>query len=263
MQPLKPYWPTSGAILWVSPSAAVSSLEKTDIYTFGREALCEGQPRNMALFDANTHPDFCLIQPEKEGHSIKVDQIRALIEWSEGRPQIASRKVAIIYPADTLNIQAANALLKTLEELPVDSLFILICSRIAALPATIVSRCHIIRDRVSISALEMEGDPLAEQVMHDLKALRRLEAEPTTVATAWLKKDINQILYWIIVIFNDFLKKAAETGKLAKTKNSFAFLDTVFDAKRAIQDKTNANEQLLIETLLIQYVLNSKEPILK
>jgi DNA polymerase-3 subunit delta' len=249
-------WPKSGAILWVGHS---NSIEKTDGYAFGREALCEGHSRSLSLFEAKTHPDFYLIQPEKQGQSIKIDQIRALIEWAQAKPQISQRKVAIIYPADALNIQAANALLKILEELPLDSLFILMTAHISALPLTIVSRCHIIRDRVSIVPPQAQDDPVAQQVIHDLKALRRLEAEPTSVATAWLKKDINQILYWVIVVFNNFLVKAAENGKLTQTQSSFTFLDAVYDAKRAIQDKSNANEQLLIETLLIQYVLNLKE----
>jgi len=61
------------------------------------------------------------------------------------RPLIGERKICLIDDADRLTIGAANALLKTLEEPPGHSLFILVTSRLHALPITIRSRCQALR----------------------------------------------------------------------------------------------------------------------
>jgi hypothetical protein len=86
------------------------------------------------------HPDLHWVQPE--GSVIKVDDIRALAGFAIGTRQIAPCKVAVIEAAESMNLNAANALLKTLEEPPADTYLLLTTSRPARLPATIVSRCQ-------------------------------------------------------------------------------------------------------------------------
>ena len=86
------------------------------------------------------HPDLHWVAPE--GSVIKVDDIRALAGFAVGTRQIAASKVAVIEAADTMNLNAANALLKTLEEPPADTYLLLTTSRPSRLPATIVSRCQ-------------------------------------------------------------------------------------------------------------------------
>ncbi|MBU2546311.1 MAG: DNA polymerase III subunit delta' [Pseudomonadota bacterium] len=94
------------------------------------------------LMAAETHPDFHLVQPEAEGKAIKIDQVRALIEYSYKTPQISAWKVIVIAPADAMNINAANALLKTLEEPVSNTQLLLVTARPMALLATIRSRCQ-------------------------------------------------------------------------------------------------------------------------
>lgn len=100
-----------------------------------------GQCRQCQLIAANSHPDVRVYSPEKS-RMVKVDQIRALSTFAVASPQVAHRKVAIVDRADQLNINAANALLKTLEEpLPDVTLLLLQESGRPVLP-TIRSRCQ-------------------------------------------------------------------------------------------------------------------------
>ncbi len=91
--------------------------------------------------DLNTHPEIKIIQPE-DG-KIKIDQIREAIKFL----QLTSKKgkVLIIDEAESMNLEASNALLKTLEEPPLKSMIILITSNKNKLLPTIVSRCKTIR----------------------------------------------------------------------------------------------------------------------
>jgi DNA polymerase-3 subunit delta' len=89
--------------------------------------------------DAGTHPDFLVI--ESEGEEIKVDAIRKLEEVLSLKAYEAGTKVVIVDDAERMNIHAANAFLKTLEEPPSGSLIILVSSSPDRLPETIRSRC--------------------------------------------------------------------------------------------------------------------------
>jgi len=72
---------------------------------------------------------------------INVDQIRQLIDRFYQASHISQRRVALIFPADRMNVNAANALLKLLEEPPENTHLLLVTADASALPATIRSRC--------------------------------------------------------------------------------------------------------------------------
>ena len=90
------------------------------------------------------HPDVVVIEPGDSG-SIKVDPIRDVIDRSGYRPFEGRRRVVIIDEADALVPQAQNALLKTLEEPPSLSVFILVSARADSLLPTVQSRCPRLR----------------------------------------------------------------------------------------------------------------------
>ena len=106
-----------------------------------------GTCRSCQQIEARTHPDFFVIEPDQEQatQQIKIEQVREIEHQIMYRPLIGERKICLIDNADCMTIGAANALLKTLEEPPAHSLFLLIASRAAALPATIRSRCQALR----------------------------------------------------------------------------------------------------------------------
>jgi DNA polymerase-3 subunit delta' len=96
-----------------------------------------------------SHPDLILVQPEIREKKVKKEidilHIRELISRLSYRPYEAQRIVAIIDGADSMNVPAANAFLKTLEEPPGDTVIIMIASNMAGLLPTIVSRLRAVR----------------------------------------------------------------------------------------------------------------------
>lgn len=124
---------------------------------------CEG----CRWFAAGSHPDVRLIEPEaiarrpahadeeegegeeggrkrgarKPSSEIRVDEIRALADFVNLGSHRGGRRIAILHPAEEMNANAANALLKSLEEPPAGAMFILVSHRPARLLPTIRSRC--------------------------------------------------------------------------------------------------------------------------
>ena len=94
------------------------------------------------LFTAGSHPDVTYLEPEEKGKAIKIDPVRKLCESLSKTAQQGGWKVAIIAPAEAMNINAANALLKNLEEPQGKTLLILVSHRPSRLSATIRSRCQ-------------------------------------------------------------------------------------------------------------------------
>lgn len=94
---------------------------------------------------AGTHPDIREIAPTGKGRIIRIEFIRELQNTLALRPVHSRYKVAILDDADRLNMESANALLKTLEEPPDHSLIVLITSRPNHLLPTLLSRCIRVR----------------------------------------------------------------------------------------------------------------------
>src|SRR5215203_242773 len=107
-------------------------------------------------FAASSHPDYREVLPEilrpeaettaagerKPSQQISVDDIRGLHDFVNLTAHQTGGKTIVLYPAETLNVNAANALLKSLEEPPGNTRFMLISHRPSYLPATIISRCQ-------------------------------------------------------------------------------------------------------------------------
>ena len=96
--------------------------------------------------ERGVHPDVPIVEPGDNG-SIKIDQVRDIVERAAYRPFEGRRRVVIVDEADALVPAAQNALLKTLEEPPPSSIFILVTSRPDVLLPTVRSRCPQLRFR--------------------------------------------------------------------------------------------------------------------
>jgi DNA polymerase-3 subunit delta' len=106
-----------------------------------------GTCRSCVQITAGSHPDVLIVQPDPEqaNPQIRIERIRDIEQQTIYRPLVGRFKTIVIDDADRMTLGAANALLKTLEEPPSHSLFILVTSRPYVLPATIRSRCQAVR----------------------------------------------------------------------------------------------------------------------
>src|SRR5450759_1208875 len=135
---------------------------------FAQSLLCQhpdesafacGKCPSCHWFEQGSHPDFRLLQPEtlsqesedsedvkpasgkKPSKQISVDQIRGLADFFGMSAHQGGRRVVVIHPAEAMNTNAANALLKNLEEPSQGLLFILVSHKPQQLLPTILSRC--------------------------------------------------------------------------------------------------------------------------
>jgi DNA polymerase-3 subunit delta' len=135
-------------------------------------------------FANGTHPDFRMLAPPVDGEPaadgedapaksketkaspwISIEQVRELHDFIHVSSHRGGRKVIIVSPAEALNVAAANALLKSLEEPPPQTHFILISHRPHRLMRTIISRCRQLS--LQVPALPVAASWLAEQGIKD------------------------------------------------------------------------------------------------
>jgi DNA polymerase-3 subunit delta' len=129
----------------------------------GGEIDCCDNCRPCQLIDNLNFADLLFIKPD--GTQIKIETVRGVIDFLSMSPYEARIKSVIIDDADKLNISAANALLKTLEEPSEDSLIILITERPDMLPDTIRSRCV----RIPFTPLSEEESSEVIKQMSDIR----------------------------------------------------------------------------------------------
>lgn len=186
-----------------------------------------GQCKSCSLLTAGSHPDNYILEPEEADKAIKVDQVRDLVSFVVQTSQMGGRKVVLIEPVESMNINAANALLKSLEEPSGDTVLLLVSHQPSRLLPTIKSRCvqqacplpgeavsiawlaKALPERNDDERLELltlaAGSPLAavnlqaqgvrEQralVVDGVKKLLKGQQSPTQLAEGW--KDISLLL---------------------------------------------------------------------
>jgi len=125
----------SGLALWAAQVALCDN---------PREAPC-GRCASCELFLAGNHPDLRAVTVEDKATVIKVEQVRELCGALALTSYRGGRKVGLLDPADKMNINSFNALLKTLEEPPEETLLVLAVTQLERLPRTVISRCQRIR----------------------------------------------------------------------------------------------------------------------
>jgi DNA polymerase-3 subunit delta' len=200
-------WPH--AVLVAGPSGIG---KRVLAYWLARALLCEspladgtpcGSCASCGYAAAGQHPDLRIIDTveliddeAKTVDWIVVDRIRTLVHWAELTSHRGGAKVAIIDPAERMNLPAANALLKTLEEPPASTFFLLVSHHPGRLPATIVSRCQRIeaprptaaqgRDWLAAQGIRDGGRLLAQASGAPLVARALADAAYQSERTVWL-----------------------------------------------------------------------------
>ncbi|WP_156775655.1 DNA polymerase III subunit delta' [Peribacillus muralis] len=148
--------------------------------TFAKSLLCEAPTagykpceacRNCKRISSGNHPDVHLI--EKDGLSIKKEQIKGLQEEFSKKSVEADRKVYMIADAEKMSVGAANSLLKFLEEPSADTVAILMTEQLQRILPTILSRCQVISfkplspENVKRKLMEQDLEPqLASVIAH-------------------------------------------------------------------------------------------------
>ena len=121
------------------------------IYAITRFLMCQqpegskscGKCRGCQLMQAGTHPDYYTLEPEKGKSSLGIDAVREVSEKLYEHARLGGAKVVWLKDAALLTEAAANALLKTLEEPPVNTWFFMSCREPGRLLATLRSRCRL------------------------------------------------------------------------------------------------------------------------
>ena len=133
--------------------------KRTFALALARSLLCEdaaadglacGVCASCRYVQAGQHPDLRLVEPIEIDDDnvaspslwITIAHVRALIDWAQLTSHRHVAKVAVIVPAERMNVAAANAMLKTLEEPPPGTYLILVAHQPGRLPATVRSRCQ-------------------------------------------------------------------------------------------------------------------------
>ncbi len=129
--------------------------KKITAINFAKSILCQtdddstnlpcGKCSHCQQIDKMIHPDLFLIDILDNNKNISIEQIRELTQKLSLKAFLAEYKIVIIYQADKMTEEAANALLKNLEEPAPQTIFILISENSKFLPETIISRCQVVR----------------------------------------------------------------------------------------------------------------------
>lgn len=218
--------------------------------------LACGKCRSCQLLSAGSHPDQKVVTTEDKSTHIKIDQIRELTQFADKTASQGKAKVIIIDPAERLNINAANALLKNLEEPAKDTYFILVSHAVNTVMATIRSRCqhtamHIpdrelahqwlvqlnitnantlldIAGGAPLVARQMVEGEYLDQLQLFLENLSEVTAEQSTVvdispAIDWVNIELGDITQWWLQVIHRIL---------------------TYTYKPDIQDKSNINQAM-------------------
>lgn len=194
-----------------------------------------GTCRACKFYHSKSHPDISIITPQEKNKQIKVDQIRQLIHFIHLKRQYRQYKVSVISPADAMNNNAANALLKTLEEPPQQSLLILLSHKPNLLPITIISRCQQIKFTPSFDSKTIVwvqqtfanqdakqllavvgGVPLMihhiaennyiNNILQDVVALSSEAGNVMQIAKKWQDHGTSQVLLWLSQLLPDLIR---------------------------------------------------------
>lgn len=209
------------------------------------ELLCTTGAK--ALWRAGTHPDYFFIEPLEESKTIKIDQIRELTTSLSQKPQHADYQVVILALAEEMNLAAANALLKTLEEPEPQVKIILITEQLSRVLPTLRSRCQI--KRFAFIDSEVKSPEFQEKYQQMSGLLKQRHLNIVEAASDLAKQNSAENLKILYRVLSDKIKN--ETSDIQR--KYYYFLDLVIEAKRLVDTNIALNSQMLWEKLLLSF----------
>lgn len=181
------------------------------------EGAC-GQCRSCQLRLAGNHPDRLVVEPEEEGKAIRIDAIRQLADFMGQTAQQGGRKVVILHPAEAMNPNAANALLKSLEEPSAETYLLLVSDQPSRLLPTIRSRCQIqtLAAPGNTEAMSWLAQQLPEQTIEQHAALLLMAGGAPLRALALQTMDAAGLRLRVVEGVKALLKNEQSASQLAE-----------------------------------------------
>ncbi len=222
--------------------------------------------------DTSNHASGNLMWIAPEGAVIKIDQVRSAIEFAYKTSRMDHYKVIAISQGHLLNVNAANALLKVVEEPPTGTIHILETTKCANLPETIRSRFHRFSPDLSVnkakvwlaeSGIDLSDQQFAEIGHAPLQAknyeLISFSGFIDIISEKKVSEIIDQVLAldsvaWLGSWYRFILGRLAIISSQLEQKDFrkvFDFCDELTFSRKEIELSNSANERLLIERLVI------------
>lgn len=195
-----------------------------------------GNCRQCHLFAAGSHPDFYNITVKEGNSAILVDDLRDLSTFINSKPQFAQKKIVILSPAEKMNKQAANALLKNLEDPGANTFFFLLTTHTDLLLNTILSRCQILHFNADHS-IQVKNIEALGKILHNLYNLWVTKSvTPIELVELWVKQWPNEVLYWFELALADLIV-CRYTRDLALLKHPESYIE-----QSAVLSNVNINK---------------------
>jgi DNA polymerase-3 subunit delta' len=238
-----------------------------------------GGCRSCQLLAAGSHGDCLVVGAEEGSRVIKIDQVRELIEFAAKTPSLGDRKIILLGPAEAMNLNAANALLKCLEE-PSRSTYILLYShQPSAVPATVRSRCQRVAmampeqdqaidwltrvtgsqttaeallqvcDQRPLDARELyyrDGLDQHLKIREGLQALADGRLSPLDFPALVSELELDRVLALLQGYLEETIRERLSAGD-SGTQDMFQLRDELARQKNAVTRGANPNRQLIIE----------------
>ena len=247
------------ALLLAGPRGAGKGQFATGLASY---LLCEaadaspkpcGNCRSCVQIAAGSHPNLMRLAPQEDKRDIAIEDVRDLLDRLHLSSHYGGAKVAIVEPADALNASGVNALLKTIEEPPPKTHVLLVSERWRALPATLRSRCQILRFARPRAAGAAEdagewGKALAEAGEGRLSALRVAQGIKRDEAQRGLEAWLRTGTAWLEALAAPGRGTPPPRGVSVRAVNRL--LDDTLEALRALE--RNGNPALLMESIMIR-----------
>ncbi|MBG7131481.1 DNA polymerase III subunit delta' [Pseudomonas aeruginosa] len=189
-----------------------------------------GECKACQLLAAGTHPDYFVLEPEEAEKPIRVDQVRDLVGFVVQTAQLGGRKVVLLEPAEAMNVNAANALLKSLEEPSGDTVLLLISHQPSRLLPPIKSRC--VQQACPLpgaaASLEWLARALPDEPAEALEELLALSGGSPLTAQRLHGQGVREQRAQVVEGVKKLLKQQIAASQLAESWNSVP-LPLLFD----------------------------------